>query len=260
MPLAAISAAWPPAIRGELPSSPNASVEVPISRLDAGMKAGKLAFPWGDLSQWITPAPPAVSPQNRQTMVEIPLSVAAPLYLTRMRPSASQRKVEIPENIPGVFTGAPGQAPQAPVVEPVEAPPEPVAEPAAGSTLGQLLGQPDKADWPPQDVAQYLCMLEGIAGSLLASSDGLTVSGQMPNTINSELLSAFVPQMFGRMSQSAEEMQLGPVTSVVITAGGAPYAIYRAGTLYLVVLGEAGKSLPESRLLQIAAELAVTNQ
>ncbi len=103
-------------------------------------------------------------------------------------------------------------------------------------------------------------MLEGVTGALLATSDGLTISGHMPPHVNCETLSAFVPQMFSRMSQSAAEMQLGTVTSVVVTAGQAPYAILWAGRLYLVVLGQPGQSLPELVVQQVAAELADSNQ
>jgi predicted regulator of Ras-like GTPase activity (Roadblock/LC7/MglB family) len=260
VPLSAISGAWPPAVREEILSLQEAAVSLPVNRLDAAMKTGRVSFSWADLSQWITPSAPEPLAQNRETLVEVPLNVIAPLYMARHRPSVSQKKVVIPESIPGVFSGAP--PPAATEETPAAAPAEVAAEaPAVRSpTLGELLGQPGKTDWPPQHVTQHLCLVEGVAGTLLATSDGLPVSGQMPAHVNCETLSAFVPQMFSRMSQSAAEMRLGLVTSVVVTAGQAPYAILRAGKLYLVVLGQAGQRLPESVLQQIAAELAKTNQ
>jgi predicted regulator of Ras-like GTPase activity (Roadblock/LC7/MglB family) len=260
VPLTAISGGWAPDIREEILSLLNSEVFLPLSRLDAAMKTGRLSFTWGDLSQWISPSPPVASDQNRETLLEVPLSLVAPLYMARRRPALSQKKVVIPESIPGVFSGAPAPVPveEAPPPPPVETPAE--APAVRGPTLGELLGQPAKTEWPPQHVTQYMCLLEGIAGTLLATSDGLPMSGQMPDHVNCETLSAFVPQMFSRMSQSAGEMRLGEVTSVVVTAGHAPYAILRAGKLYLVVLGQAGRPLPESVLQQIAAELANTNQ
>jgi predicted regulator of Ras-like GTPase activity (Roadblock/LC7/MglB family) len=254
--LSAISEKWPQAVRDEIASLKNASVSLPVNKMEAGMKAGKLAFPWGDLSQWISPSP-TVGAQNRQTMVEVPLSAAAPAFMAHRRPAAAQRKVEIPESIPGVFTGA--QTPEAPVAAPAPAPEPAVPAEPERQTLGQLLGQPDRTDWSPQLITQHVCMGEGIAGCLLTASDGLLVSAQMPHHINCEILSAFVPQMFSRMSQSADEMRLGGVTGIVITAGSAPYGIYRAGSLYLVVLGEAGRGLPDTKLHQIAAEIAGIN-
>lgn len=231
---------------------PDAEVLMPMNHLDASMKTGRVAFAWSSLSQWITPTPPSVSHETGEMLVELPLSVVAPLYMARRRPGTAQKKVVVPESIPGVFSGtATSEAP----AEAAPAPP-----PAPTSKLGNLLGQPTKLDWPPQDVTKHVCMIDGVAGTLIASADGLPVSGQMPSHINCDTLAAFVPQMFSRMSQSAAEMRLGTVTMVMVTAGHAPYAILRAGKLYMVVLGRSGQALPDFVLQQIAAELADINQ
>ena len=72
-------------------------------------------------------------------------------------------------------------------------------------------------------------------------------------------MAAFLPQIFGRVSQSAGEMQLGPVSSVVLAAGQGRCAIYKTGKLYLAVLGHPGAALPEAMLGRIAAEIAKRN-
>ena len=98
-----------------------------------------------------------------------------------------------------------------------------------------------------------------MAGSVLTMSDGLLVAGQTPPQLKPDTVAAFLPQIFGRASQSAGEMQLGPLSSMVITAGKAQCAIYKAGKLYLAVLGHPGEALPEVALERIAVELARRN-
>ena len=159
---------------------PDAEVLMPMNHLDASMKTGRVAFAWSSLSQWITPTPPSVSHETGEMLVELPLSVVAPLYMARRRPGTAQKKVVVPESIPGVFSGtATSEAP----AEAAPAPP-----PAPTSKLGNLLGQPTKLDWPPQDVTKHVCMIDGVAGTLIASADGLPVSGQMPSHINCDTL------------------------------------------------------------------------
>jgi predicted regulator of Ras-like GTPase activity (Roadblock/LC7/MglB family) len=87
----------------------------------------------------------------------------------------------------------------------------------------------------------------------------LVVAAQLPPGLKGDRVAAFLPRIFGHASQSAGEMQLGPVTGVVLTAGEARCAIYKAGKLYLAVLGDAGAALPEAALGRIAAELGKRN-
>ena len=118
---------------------------------------------------------------------------------------------------------------------------------------------PGRTEWTPPEICRRICGLEGVAGSALALSDGLVLAAQLPAGLKAETVAAFLPQIFGRVSQSAVEMQLGPVTSVALAAGQGRCAIYKAGKLYLAVLGHAGASLPEAVLGRIAAELAKRN-
>jgi predicted regulator of Ras-like GTPase activity (Roadblock/LC7/MglB family) len=89
--------------------------------------------------------------------------------------------------------------------------------------------------------------------------DGLVVAAQLPAGLKGETVAAFLPQIFGRVSQSAGEMQLGPLSSVVLAAGQGRCAIYKTGKLYLAALGHPGAALPEAMLGRIAAEIAKRN-
>ena len=109
-----------------------------------------------------------------------------------------------------------------------------------------MFGLPDKDEWTPPEICRGICALEGVAGSVLAMSDGLAVAAQLPPPLKADTVAAFLPQIFSRISQSAGEMQLGPVTGIVLAAGQGDCAIYKTGKLYLAVLGHAGATLARS--------------
>ena len=223
-----------------------------MSRLEQGLKMGRVVFRWGDLCQWLQPPPPERPTANSDAALELPLKVVAPLYLARRRSWTAPRKqasvADIPDDIPVLFSrisGAPGTA-------------SATAPPPAGG-LGEIFGMPGRVEWTPEEICRRICALEGVAGSALATSDGLAVAAQLPPGLNGDTVAAFLPQILSQASQSAGEMQLGPVTGVALTAGQARCAIYKAGKLYLAVLGDAGAALPEAALGRIAAELGKRN-
>ncbi|HXR07644.1 MAG TPA: roadblock/LC7 domain-containing protein, partial [Candidatus Acidoferrum sp.] len=251
--LSAVSESWPaPVLQaiGEFQLQ-SGTVFLPMSRLEAGLKAGRVEFTWGEVCHWLQPAPPDDFLANREVAVELPLKVVAPLFLARRRPGAARKMTgaaNVSDHIPALFgraAGGPGTAASATA--------------AAGGGLGEVFGLPGRTEWTPPEICRRICGLEGVAGSLLAMSDGLAVAAQLPAGLNAETVAAFLPQLFGRVSQSAGEMQLGPVTSVALAAGQGRCAIYKAGKLYLAVLGHAGATLPEGMLGRIAAELAKSN-
>jgi hypothetical protein len=40
------------------------------------------------------------------------------------------------------------------------------------TTMGEVFGQPDKKDWPPNEVVQKTAALKGMSGALIATNDG----------------------------------------------------------------------------------------
>jgi predicted regulator of Ras-like GTPase activity (Roadblock/LC7/MglB family) len=234
------------------------------------MKTGRVVFTWGEVCSWLKPVPAENLTAHRETPLDLPLKVLAPLFMARRIPGAAQKKVSITAQIPDLFTGAP-KAPEtqaaspmttgpAPVVSESTATPVPSAEVAATvSALGEVFGQPGKSEWSPQEITQHICSLKGVAGCVLAMGDGLLMAGQLPAPLRTETVAAFMPQIIGRVSQYAGEMQMGAVTSVVVAAGRGHCAIYKTGKLYLAVLGYPEEALPEAVLGKIASELARRN-
>jgi predicted regulator of Ras-like GTPase activity (Roadblock/LC7/MglB family) len=268
--LSSIYEMWPEPVRQEISQSRwnEASVSLPMNRLEAAMKTGRVTFPWGDLSQWLDAPPPSAPSPNRETYVELPLKVIAPLFLSHRKSPGAQTKLVVAENLPDVFniagqTAAPTipvpPAPLAPVALPVPPPtPAPLLPPA--SVLGDIFGQPTKKDWSPAEIAQKVGSLPGVVGSLIAMSDGLLVAGQLPAPLKSETMAAFLPQLFGRLAHYSTEIQLGQLNAVTLQAGTVPCIIFKTGTTYLAVLGKSGEPLPGLQLQRIAAELAKISQ
>ncbi|HZM05743.1 MAG TPA: roadblock/LC7 domain-containing protein [Candidatus Saccharimonadales bacterium] len=256
--MTAVGEGWPEAVRQEVGAQwQSASVAIPMSRIEPALKAGHVVFTWGDLIAWLTP-PLSAPSANQETPLELPLKVIAPLFMSRRRPGAVQKKVAIDANIPDVFGALAAQAEavsSAPATtpQPVAAPPAPAKAP---DPLGEIFGQPAKSEWSPQEIAAAVRGLNGVTGSLVTMSDGLLVAGQVPSPLKTETVAAFIPQMFGRMTHYSGEMQMGAITTLSMMAGGTPLVIYKAGNLFLAVIGKAGEALPETVLQRIAVELS----
>jgi predicted regulator of Ras-like GTPase activity (Roadblock/LC7/MglB family) len=254
----------------------SATISIPVNRLEAGMKTGRVVFTWAELCGWLSGAevPPSA---NGESPVELPLKVVAPLFMALRRADKPRKAVSVDENLPDLFASVsrppapvpvpepeaapvPAPAPElasTPEVAPVVEPPTPAPEPAAVPlTMAEILGQPEKTDWTPGEIAKGIMAMPGIAGALLASRDGLLVAGQMPAPLKAELMAAFLPQMFTHISGSTEEVQLGKLRAMKLTTGEGACAVFQAGVLCLAVLGQPGHAIPEPALERIADELA----
>ncbi len=257
----AVSAGWPEAIRQQIEQFDlqHAPLSIPIDRVEPGLKSGRIMFVWSEVSGWIKAPRPAMG--NSETPVELPLRVVAPLYLKKRPPGPARRMAPTVEHVPDVFAAAHRMtpAPQPAVV--AVAPPAAVAMPAprivpedesTSNILGEIFNEMSKTQWTPQEIVERTCALHGIAGALLAARDGLLVAGKLPAPMRAETMAAFIPQMFSRVGGSTEAAQLGTLRALKITAGSSPCSIFKAGALYLAVLGRTGQQIPETALERIA--------
>jgi predicted regulator of Ras-like GTPase activity (Roadblock/LC7/MglB family) len=290
VPLSEISEGWADPVRQEIALGEwdLALVMFPVSRLEAGMKVGRLNFTWGEIRLWLNPPIGSIPSPHVDVPVELPLKVIAPLFMAARRPTG-QKKVEFDETIPDVFTGLKQTAavrtippapvptgntdvfgrptavptpsvPSAPMAMPMPTPtPAVVSHAPRPDGLGAIFGQPLKSEWSPAEITQKVSELSGVAGSLLTMADGLLVAGQVPAPQKAETLAAFMPQIFSRLTQYGGEMQLGALGALTMSTADGPCAIYKAGRLYLGVVGRAGQNLPEAQLQRIASEIAKRN-
>jgi hypothetical protein len=107
----------------------------------------------------------------------------------------------------------------------------------------------------PNEIVSKAAALDGVGGALIALPDGLLVASKIPADMNADTLAAFLPQIFGRVSQSTRELRMGELNNLNFTVGQIPWKIFRVGAIYFAAFGIAGQSLPTAKLAGIAAEL-----
>jgi len=256
----ALSEAWPDPIRHEIQQFRlgSALISIPVTRLEAVIKTGRVVFTWAELCGWLNmPMPPSA---NGESSLELPLKILAPLFLAIPRAAKPRKVVSVGENVPDLFAGQSRPTAPAPTTAlpatPLMAPTPQVTPAGASTVLGEIFGQPSKMDWTPAEIVQRISALTGIAGALLASKDGLLVAGQMPAPLKAEMMAAFLPQMFTHIGGRAEEVELGTLRALKLTTSLGDCAVFQAGELCLAVFGLPGQTLPEPALERIAAELA----
>jgi len=286
VPLSEIGQQWPAVVRSEMISLglEGASVALPFEVVGEALKTGLIQFAWKQIVDWTQPRPAAApSAETAATLLELPLPVVAPLFMARVRKSSAQKTIAVASDIPDVFGRngkngwnvatqsqasaatplghAPG--PSTSPVLPASATSVPSTTPAkapavsgAGTAidLNAVLGPPQKR-FQAREVVLNLTRLPGVAGVLLAMNDGLLVTSTLPPKIKSEMLAAFLPQMFGRMSQYAREIGMSAVGSLSFSVEEGVWQVLRQSNVFLAVLCRPDQTLPMGPLAAIGAEL-----
>ena len=279
IPLEQFSSSWADAIKRDIAqfNLGESSVSIPLEYLDAGLKTGKVEFTWRQICAWLKPASPsALLSINGELRVSFPLHLIAPLFLRRSA-VPTRRKAHVDQEIPDLFSAGAKQAAAPPAATPAPAAlaaptakaqearplpaegPAPAVAPSAprptARSLAELFNEPDKRSWTPNDIVNRTSGLPGVAGALIALQDGLLVAACMPPTARTETIAAFVPQIFGRMSQYTRELQFGEASAVSFTVDGGTLQVFSAGIIYFAALGKPGVHLPLPELQLIATEL-----
>src|SRR5208283_5793332 len=107
----------------------------------------------------------------------------------------------------------------------------------------------------PNEIVAKAASLPGVEGALIALPDGLLVASRIPPTMNADTIAAFLPQIFGRVSQCTRELRLGELNNLNFTVGNIPWKIFRVGSIYFAAFGRPGVPLPTAQLVGLAAEL-----
>ncbi|HTD87953.1 MAG TPA: roadblock/LC7 domain-containing protein [Candidatus Binatia bacterium] len=127
---------------------------------------------------------------------------------------------------------------------------------AHAKNLAELFGEPGKRNWTPNEIVQRTAQLPGVAGALIALQDGLLVANCMPQGWKTETIAAFLPQIFGRMSQYVKELSMGDLISVTVAVEQGTLQVYKAGIIYFAALARPDMNLPFAALNLIARELS----
>ncbi|HZR15704.1 MAG TPA: hypothetical protein VFE51_00130 [Verrucomicrobiae bacterium] len=268
--LAALAEAWPEEVRKEILSFglAEAKVGLPANAIEQALKQGRICFSWKTLRSWLKPAVPAVASSHDSAVLDLPLKVVAPLFLDRQREAAkSKQKVKVDEEIPNLFFGFP---------QPEGTPPAAAATARSTDTnyyvwedshdtarihesevkRGPSPGTKFVAKYAtPNEVVSRAAGLEGVAGALIALPDGLMVANRLPPDLNADTLAAFLPQIFGKVSQCTKELRMGDLNNLNFTVGNVPWKIFRVNAIFFAAFGQAGVPLPTAQLAALAAEL-----
>ncbi|MDB6122136.1 MAG: hypothetical protein JWQ71_1129 [Pedosphaera sp.] len=279
--LADLSQSWPEALRQEIHylNVPSAFIALPFGAIEAALKQGKVAFNWKMIRSWIKPplATATTSPHDL-AVLDLPLKVITPLFLAELRTSKPQKKVVVDAAIPDLFSGASrAEVAATPIATPP--PPAPVpATPTPNPTDTNYYVRKEASDTSddaavvikngpspgtsflqryatPNEIVGKATALEGVGGSLIALPDGLLVASKIPADMNADTLAAFLPSIFGRVSQTTKELRMGELNNLNFTVGHVPWKIFRVGAIYFAAFGIAGQSLPTASLAGLAAEL-----
>jgi hypothetical protein len=255
--LAPLAERWPEALRNEIEQLNllQAQVALPKALVSAGLKQGRVAFRWDALRSWIRPAIAPAPSAEEQTELELPLQVVAPLFLAKQRELNRPRpKLQVDEAIPDVF-GMARPTPGAPE-EPTEAietrsasrlNPEP-ASAAPGSVEARGISTPEQ-------LVSRAVQLHGVAGALVTLPDGLLVASRFPENRNADKVAAFLPQIFSRLGQYTEQLEMGELNTLEFLVGNVPWKAFRLKEVLFVVFGRGGEVLPNSELGLLAAQL-----
>jgi predicted regulator of Ras-like GTPase activity (Roadblock/LC7/MglB family) len=267
--LTALAGGWPEPVRKEIAelNLGDAQIAIPASSIEQGLKQGRVAFAWKMVRSWVKPAVLATTSPEDSTVLEIPLKAVAPVYLARKNESAKpHEKVAVNEDIPNLFFGYP-QADE--VASTVTAPrPSDTNFYVWGDTSDTVLlheSEVKRGSTPgtkfvakyatPNEVVSRAAGMEGVAGALIALPDGLMVASQMPSELNGDTVAAFLPQIFGKVSQCAKELRMGDLNNLNFTVGNVPWKIFRVNAIFFAAFGRAGEPLPTAQLAALAAEL-----
>jgi predicted regulator of Ras-like GTPase activity (Roadblock/LC7/MglB family) len=270
-------------------------IGLPLGAVEGAIKTGKIAFPWKALRSWVKPPIPAAASTYDTTMLELPLKTIAPLFLSELKSNRTQRKFAVDEDIPDLFFNTQPVDANLPVVSatpvaaaPVAPPPPTPANPVPAFPAKVESARPADTNYfvwkeaaeesedpaaslkkgtntpstaflnryaTPNEIVSKTAALDGVDGALIALPDGLLVASKIPNNMNADTIAAFLPQIFGRVSQCTRELRLGELNNLNFTVGNIPWKIFRVGSIYFAAFGRPGVPLPTAQLVGLAAEL-----
>ncbi|MGN6385607.1 MAG: hypothetical protein ACTHMT_05150, partial [Verrucomicrobiota bacterium] len=215
---------WTDSGKQELANLYRHSAEIPRSRIEQGLRRGKINFTWREFKPWVKLAPGNSLPTIAEEYeVELPLAIVAPRFFQDRNPGKPQRRIAPSDDIPDVFAvksevasriGANTEVKaeeQAPAPADVSGTAPIAAEEPVEKPFGfeSIFNKPGKSNWSFSEVTENCAALEGVAGALISDSEGLLIAGQWGGEGKADSVAAFIPQMHRRFVEYATELKLG---------------------------------------------------
>ncbi|MGD0651094.1 MAG: helix-hairpin-helix domain-containing protein [Verrucomicrobiia bacterium] len=102
--------------------------------------------------------------------------------------------------------------------------------------LNRLLGVEHDRELSLQEIVRLTSALPGVDGCMLAMSDGLFLTGELPPHLDRSAVSVFAPQLFKKVGHYMRELRVGQIRRFTIFTDQQPLSIFRAGDVYLIVI------------------------
>ncbi|HVM61745.1 MAG TPA: helix-hairpin-helix domain-containing protein [Verrucomicrobiae bacterium] len=102
--------------------------------------------------------------------------------------------------------------------------------------LNRLLGVEHNDELTLQEIVRLTSQMKGMAGCILAMSDGVFLTGELPGQLDRETISVFAPQLFRKVGRYMRELRAGRVTRLSVFTDQQPISIFSAGDIFLIVL------------------------
>ena len=106
----------------------------------------------------------------------------------------------------------------------------------APRTLNRLLNVEHNEELTLQEIVRLTSQLKGVTGCILAMSDGVFLTGQLPPHLDQETISVFAPQLFKKVGRYMKELRVGQITRLSVFTDQQPLSIFHAGDIFLVVI------------------------
>jgi len=82
---------------------------LPMSLVQPALKSGKVLFAWSDLAGWLEPPlPRPPSKSAGELLIELPLSIIAPIFMAHYRAATSPKRLDVDGQIPDLFQSTGG--------------------------------------------------------------------------------------------------------------------------------------------------------
>jgi predicted regulator of Ras-like GTPase activity (Roadblock/LC7/MglB family) len=267
--LMSLAEGWPEAVRGEIfrLDLVDAKVALPAQTVEQALRQGRVAFSWKTLRSWIKPAPEPTASAQDNIIVELPLQMVAPLFLERQRRANQPRqKVTIDQGIPNLFFGLPQPETASSAPAPAAArdsdarvsneASDTIRAPQVETKGSSARGSRFSAKYAtPNEIVSRAAALDNVEGALIGLPDGLLVASRLGSELNADTLAAFLPQIFGKISQCTKELRMGELNSLGFTVGNIAWKLFRVNAIFFAAFSRPGQSLPASELAALAAEL-----
>lgn len=239
---------WPENLKSGILSHEKATLSIPVKSLTPILQRGKAVFTWLETKDWFNPSiGHSLMGQEDKTSLQFPMELLVPAYMESQKGGSAGKPLTSPamDSIPDLF----GSRPQ------------PVSSSAPKSqSTGDQVGSDDRGSesgglLTPSKFVQEALKLSEVIGAFLASSDGLLIHGELPDSMKKETFAAFIPQIYDRVSKYTKELRLGELNYLSLSIGETSMLILKSSEFYFAALGQQGKPLPLEALAGLMQRL-----